>query len=434
MSPDPAIAPTGLTSDEAGRRLTKTGPNTIVDVDVHPLWRALGKLWAPIPWMLEAAILLQLGLGDYLEAGVVAFLLIFNAALGFVQEGRAKATIDALKSRLALVASVRRDGQWKTVPAATLVADDVVKLSLGSVVAADVRLLSGSTLLDQSMLTGESLPIEAEAGKQAYAGALVRRGEAVALVTATGTRTKFGKTAELVRTAKAESSEQKAILRVVRNLAVFNGVVTLALAAYATHLSLHVVDIASLVLVAVLSAIPVALPSMFTLAAAVGARRLALEGVLPTRLSAVDEAASIDVLCSDKTGTLTRNELAVMSVCSMPGFDDDHVVALAGLASSDGGQDPVDGAIRAASAHRPTADAPALVSFTPFDPSAKRAEAMVRVPSGDLMQVMKGAFAVIQGLAVSPATAAPVAASSSPRGSGYWRSPPGLRESCVWLG
>jgi H+-transporting ATPase len=412
-----AVASVGLTSEEAQRRLASTGPNAIVDVAVHPLWRALGKLWAPIPWMLEAAIVLQLGLGDYLEAGVVAFLLIFNAALGFVQEGRAQATIDALKSRLALVASVRRDGQWQTVPAAALVADDVVKLSLGSVVAADVRLLSGSTLLDQSMLTGESLPIEAEAGKQAYAGALVRRGEAVALVTATGTRTKFGRTAELVRTAKVESSEQKAILRVVRNLALFNGVVTLALAAYATHLSLHVADIVSLVLVAVLSAIPVALPSMFTLAAAVGARALALKGVLPTRLSAVDEAASIDVLCSDKTGTLTRNELAVMSVRPMPGFDDDHVLALAGLASSDGGQDPVDGAIRAAAARHPVTDAPTLVNFVPFDPSAKRAEATVRLSNGDLERVLKGAFAILEGLSQSPATAAPIAAEL--QGKGY---------------
>jgi H+-transporting ATPase len=213
-----------------------------------------------------------------------------------------------------------------------------------------------------------------------------------------------------------ESSEQKAILRVVRNLALFNGVVTLALAAYATQLSLHAVDIVSLVLVAILSAIPVALPSMFTLAAAVGARALALKGVLPTRLSAVDEAASIDVLCSDKTGTLTRNELAVMSVRSMPGFDDDQVLALAGLASSDGGRDPVDGAIRAAAARRPITDVPTLVSFLPFDPSAKRAEATVRLPNGDLLQVLKGAFAVIEGLSQSPATAAPVAAELQAKG------------------
>ncbi len=401
-----SVASAGLTSEEARRRLDESGTNAIVDVAQHPVARALGKLWAPIPWMLEAAILLQLGLGDYLEAGVVSFLLVFNAALGFVQEGRAQATVDALKSRLALVASVQRDGRWQTVPATTLVPGDLVKLSLGSVVAADVRLISGSTLLDQSMLTGESLPIEAGAGMEAYAGALVRRGEAVALVTATGARTKFGRTAELVQEAKAESSEQKAILRVVRNLALFNGAVTLVLAAYAMLLSLRAPDIVSLVHVAILSAIPVALPSMFTLAAAVGARALALKGVLPTRLSAVDEAAGIDVLCSDKTGTLTLNELAVMSVHSMPGFDDEHVLAFAGLASSDGGQDPVDAAIRAAAARRPIADNPALVTFVPFDPAAKRAEATVRLSDGDLRRVLKGAFAVIQGLSQpSPAAA-----------------------------
>jgi H+-transporting ATPase len=398
MNAGQSVTPAGLTSSEALKRLGKGGPNAIVDVAEHPVRRALAKLWAPIPWMLEAAILLQLVLGDYLEAGVVAFLLIFNAALGFVQEGRAQATLDALKSRLALTASVLRDGHWTMVPAATLVPGDLIKLSLGSVVAADVRLISGSTLLDQSMLTGESLPIEAGAGTGAYAGALVRRGEAVAVVTATGVRTKFGRTAELVQEAKAESSEQKAILRVVRNLALFNGAVTLLLAGYALFLSIQGPDIVSLVLVAVLSAIPVALPSMFTLAAAVSARALALKGVLPTRLSAVDEAASIDVLCSDKTGTLTRNELVVESVHAMPGFDDEHVLAFAGLASSDGGQDPVDGAIRAAAVCRPIADSPALVTFLPFDPAAKRAEATVRLADGSLVHVLKGAFVVIQGL------------------------------------
>jgi len=346
-------APSGLTSQEAARRLQQGGANAIVDVAPHPVRQALQKLWAPIPWMLEAAIALQIGLGDYVEAGVVGFLLLFNTALGFVQEGRAQATLDALKSRLALVAAVRRDGAWTNVPAATLVIDDLVKLTLGSVVAADVRLTTGSILLDQSMLTGESLPIEAGPGTETYAGALVRRGEAVGLVVATGERTKFGRTAELVRTAKVESSQQKAILRVVRNLALFNGGVTVVLAIYAVLLAMPLAEVIPLILVAILSSIPVALPSMFTLAAAVGARALAKQGVLPTRLSAVDEAGGIDILCSDKTGTLTRNELAVMSVRAMPGFDDGHVLALASLASSDGGQDPVDVAIRAAAAGKP---------------------------------------------------------------------------------
>jgi H+-transporting ATPase len=180
---------------------------------------ALEKFWAPVPWMLEAAIVLELVLGKYVEAAIIAALLVFNAALGLFQESRAQATLAALKSRLALNASVRRDGTWKTVPATELVPGDVVKLSLGAVVAADVHLTEGEVLLDQSMLTGESVPIEASAGFQTYAGALVRRGEAVAEVTATGARTKFGRTAELVRTAHVVGSQQKAVLRVVRNLA-----------------------------------------------------------------------------------------------------------------------------------------------------------------------------------------------------------------------
>jgi H+-transporting ATPase len=359
----------GLSSADARDRLEKSGSNEIADVAQHPMRRALGKLWAPVPWMLEAAILLQLFLGDDVEAGVVALLLVANAAIGFFQEGRAQATLDALKSRLALIAAVQRDGSWTTVPAATLVAGDLVKLSLGSIVAADVRVLDGSILIDQSMLTGESLPVEAGVGSEAYAGALIRRGEAVGEVIATGTRTKFGRTAELVQSAKVESSEQKAILRVVRNLALFNGAVTVLLTIYALWLPMPRGDIIPLVLVAVLSSIPVALPSMFTLAAAVGARALARKGVLPTSLSAVDEAGGIDILCSDKTGTLTRNELAVMSVHALPPFDDRQVLALASLASSDGGQDPVDAAIRAAAARQP---ATARLDLSGLSPSTRR--------------------------------------------------------------
>lgn len=280
-TPDKVVVPDallGLTGEEARRRLEQFGPNAMADVAQHPVRRALQKLWAPVPWMLEAAILLQLGLGDYVEAGVVALLLIFNTALGFFQESRAQATLDALKSRLALIASVRRDGKWTMEPAGMLVPGDVVKLSLGSIVAADVLLVEGSILVDQSLLTGESLPTEAEAGAEVYAGALVRRGESVAQVTATGARTKFGRTAELVRSAKVESSQQKAILRVVRNLALFNGTMTLLLTVYALLLPMPRGEIISLVLVAVLASIPVALPSMFTLAAAVGARALARKG------------------------------------------------------------------------------------------------------------------------------------------------------------
>jgi H+-transporting ATPase len=395
-----------LTAIQARQLLQTVGPNAVVDVAQHPLRRAVNKLWAPVPWMLEAAIILQLGLGDYVEAAVVSLLLLFNAALGFFQEGRAQATLDALKSRLALIASVRRDGKWTSVPAAELVPGDIVKVSLGAVVAADMRLIEGSILIDQSMLTGESLPVEAVSGTDVYAGALVRRGEAVAQVTATGARTKFGRTAELVRTAMVESSQQKTVLHVVRNLVLFNGAVTIVLATYAFWIAMPLPEIAPLVLVAVLSSIPVALPSMFTLAAAVGARALSRRGVLPTSLSAVDEAAGIDILCADKTGTLTRNELAVMSVSPMPTYDEAHILALAALASSDGGQDPVDVAIRSAALQKPIRHQLDLVAFVPFDPAMKRSEATVRQADGTTIKVLKGAFAVIAGMSQSPPEAA----------------------------
>ncbi len=401
--------PSGLTNDEARRRLEKFGPNAMPDTALHPLRMAIEKFWAPVPWMLEAAIVLELALGKYVEAAIIAALLVFNAALGLFQESRAQATLAALKSRLALSASVRREGAWKSILAAELVPGDVVKLSLGAVVAADVKLTAGEVLLDQSMLTGESVPIEAGAGVQTYAGALVRRGEAAAEVTATGARTKFGRTAELVRTAHVVGSQQKAVLRVVRNLAGFNGIVIVLLVAYAWFLKLPLDEIIPLVLTAVLASIPVALPATFTLAAALGARALAKLGVLPTRLSAVDEAASMNVLCADKTGTLTRNALTVTMVRPMPGFDEAHVLALAALASSDGGQDPVDGAIRAAAASKAVSDAPRLIKFAAFDPAKKMSEATATDSAGDPQRIVKGACATIIGLAQSSPTVTAVA-------------------------
>jgi H+-transporting ATPase len=388
----------GLTADDAHRRLEKFGPNAVPDTAVDPLRRALTKFWAPVPWMLEAAIVLEIVLGKYVEAAIIALLLAFNAALGFLQEGRAQATLAALKSRLALNASVRRDNVWATVPSAQLVPGDVVKLSLGAVVAADVRLTAGSVLLDQSMLTGESVPIEAGPGFETYAGALVRRGEAVAEVTATGASTKFGRTAELVRTAHVESSQQKAVLRVVRNLAMVNGVIIALLVGYAYFLKMPGSEIIPLVLTGILASIPVALPATFTLAAALGARALAKLDVLPTRLSAVDEAASIDVLCADKTGTLTQNALTVTAIHTMPGFDESHVLGVAALASSDGGDDPVDGTIRASAAKKAASDLPKLIKFIPFDPATKMSEATATDSSGATVRAVKGAFAAVAGL------------------------------------
>jgi H+-transporting ATPase len=391
--------PKGLTNDEARSRLSQFGPNATPDVSVHPLRLVLSKFLAPVSLLLEIAIVLQLVLGEYIEASIIALLLVFNAAIGLFQESRAQATIAALKSQLALNASVLRDGAWATLPAAGLVPGDIVKLTLGTVVVADVHVLDGSILLDQSMLTGESLPVEAGPGTDTYAGALVRRGEAIAEVTSTGVHTKFGRTAELVRTAYVVSTQQKAVFRVVRNLAGFNGAVTLLLMFYAYEIGMPVSEAIPLVLISILASVPVALPATFTLATAIGAQALTRVGVLPTRLSAVDEAASLDVLCMDKTGTLTRNELTVAATRAMPGFEENQVMALAALASADGGQDPVDAAVRAAAAlHKTEAVLPKVTKFMPFDPATKMSEAEVVDQAGAPLRIVKGAFFVVHGL------------------------------------
>jgi H+-transporting ATPase len=407
VKPIQEVPSKGLTSDEARAGLAKDGPNSMPDTSAHPVRNALAKFWAPVPWLLEASIVLELVLHKYYEVAVIAALLIFNAALAYFQESRAQATLAALKSRLALNASVQRDGVWKTVPASELVCGDLVKLSLGAVVAADVHLTGGSVQLDQSMLTGESLPIEAGAGVDTYAGALVRRGEATAVVTATGARTKFGRTAELVRNAHVVSTQQKAVLKIVRNLAIFNGSLILAMGAYASFHAMPWSEMVPLLLTSVLAAIPVALPATFTLAAAIGARALAKLGVLPTRLSAVDEAASIDVLCSDKTGTLTLNALSVNSIRPLPGFDEAHVLGLAALASSEGGQDSVDAAIRSAASKKPAQDLPKLATFVPFDPAKKTSAATATDTKGATERIVKGAYTAVVALtAPSPSAAA----------------------------
>jgi H+-transporting ATPase len=405
------VAPQGLSSADARELLSQYGPNSIPNVEMRPIRRLLAKFWAPVPWLLEATVLLELVLGKYIEAGVILALLIFNAAIGFFQESRAQATLAALKSRLSLTASALRDRAWKTIPAADLVPGDVIKLSLGGVVAADVRISGGDILLDQSMLTGESIPIEAGAGVQAYAGALIRRGEATAQVTATGEKTKFGRTADLIRSAHVVSSQQNAVFRVVRNLAVCNGILILFMLAYAYWAKMPSAEVLSLTLTAVLASIPVALPATFTLAAALGARALAKVGVLPTRLSGVDEAASMDVLCVDKTGTLTLNQLEVTSICPLDGLSEAHVLALAAIASSDGGQDPVDRAIRKRAAEENPGAEVKQDSFLPFDPATKRSEATYRAAEGATQRVVKGAFSAV-ALLVPTSSAGNAAAQS----------------------
>jgi H+-transporting ATPase len=406
----------GLGAAEARARLDRDGPNAVPEVRERALARLLRAFWAPVPWLLEAACLLELWLGKEAEAAVIGVLLAVNAALGMAEEGRARATLAALAARLARVAAVRRDGRWQVVPARELVAGDRVQLALGGIVAADVRLVSGAVLLDAAVLTGESQPVELVPPAQAWAGATVRRGEAVAEVTATGPRTRFGATARLVAAAPAIDPAQATVMRVVRNLAVINGAIALGMLGYAHHLGFTPAGLVPLGLTALLASIPVALPLTFTLAAALGARALAAHGVLPTRLASVNAIGTMDVLCVDKTGTLTDSALAVAALHALPGHDEPHLLALAALASSAAGLDAVDAAIRAAAALRPVADAPARGKFLPFDPATQLASMTLVGADGTRTRIVKGAPRAVAALVPPCDAAAGIARALEQRG------------------
>ena len=379
----------GLPSAEAERLLRQFGTNEVADKSESWPHALAAKLWAPLPWMLEATILLEVFLGHGLQAVIISVLLIFNAILGLTQEARAKAAVKALRRTLAVMASVRRDGRWMRLGASQLVPGDLVKLALGAVVPADIKIAAGNVLADQSMLTGESLPVERKPGDLAYAGAMIRQGEATGIVVATGARTYFGKTASLVQDAHGVSSEQRAVLAVVRDLAVVNGAVVLAMLAYAHAIGRSFAETVPLLLTALLASIPVALPSTFTLAAALSARRLVRGAVLPTRLAAINEAATMSLLCSDKTGTLTQNALSIETIIGFDGMAENAVLAAAAAASSEGG-DPVDQVIINAARLRGVA-VPEATGFTPFDPACKYAQA--RLADGSLLR--KGALGAL---------------------------------------
>ena len=398
-----AAIPAGLTTAEAHRRLADYGANLVAE-QTPARWRTfLAKFWSPVPWLLEIAIVLELWLGQTIEAGVIGGLLLFNVTLGFVQESRAAAALAALKKRLAPTALVRRDGAWVRLAAETVVPGDVIELALGALVPADATVVSGSLLVDQSMLTGESVPAEANPADKVYAGALIRRGQAIAEVTATGSRSYFGRTAELVRMAHGASTEQAATFAATRYLVIVNGTVSALIIVSAYFMALPAHDLVRLALTGLLATMPVALPATFALSAALGAQALAQRGVLLTRLSAAHEAAAMDVLCADKTGTLTRNTLQVADVVAMPGFERERVLALAAMASSQADQDPIDAAIRAAAAKATDwVCRERLLRLIPFDPAVKTSEAFAIDDNGHELQIAKGAFGIVATRAAVP--------------------------------
>ena len=401
--------PVGLTSREAAERLAHLGPNALPEARPRPLLALASKLWGPVPWMLECTLLLQLALGKIDEAVIIGLLLVLNAGIGAVQEGRATAALALLRKRLAVEARTLRDGHWQRVDAQSLVPGDVVRLRIGDLVPADARIAEGELLLDQSALTGEALPVEIDPGATAYAGAVVKRGEATALITATGTHTYFGRTAELVREARAPSHLQEAIVTVVRYLVAFDIALVLLLGAYALMTHMLLIELAPFALMLLVASVPVALPATFTLATLLGAVQLSDRGVLATRLSAIEEAAAMDVMCCDKTGTMTENRLSVASLHAFAPYSEQDLLLFAALACEDATQDPIDLAIlEAARARRLPLRTLKRVQFVPFDPGSKRSEA--RYVDGEReLWVSKGAPSVIATLVGGSTTLGPEA-------------------------
>jgi H+-transporting ATPase len=390
----------GLSEDEAARRLAEHGPNAIAEHRASPLLEFLGYFWGPIPWMIEVAAVLSAIVQHWPDFGIILVMLVFNAAVGFWQEHQAANAIDALKRQLALDSQVRRSGTWRTVDAATLVPGDIVRLRLGDIIPADVALIEGDYLsVDQSALTGESLPVAKALGDTAYSGSIAREGEMIAVVTKTGSDTFFGHTAALVETAKPASHFQAAVLRIGDYLIYISVGLAAALLLVQLLRGASVLSLIQFTLILVVAAIPVAMPAVLSVTMAVGARSLAKMKAIVARLEAIEEMAGMDILCSDKTGTLTQNRLTVGDAVPFAGHDTDDLLLTAALASNpDNNDDAIDQAVLGGAGGTATLDSYRRTRFVPFDPVGKRTESTVEGPEGIAFRATKGAPQVILAL------------------------------------
>ncbi len=391
-------APQGLSAQEAAARLKKFGPNSIPEQKPHPILAFLRKFWAPVPWMLEVTFILELALRKPVEAVIIALLLIGNAVLGFVEEGKAHAALEILRQRLEINARVMRDGKWETAPAHDLVPGDCIYLRMGDMVPADAHIIQGNIEVDQSALTGESAPVELEPGGDVRSGSVVKRGEGTAEVTATGAKSMFGKTAELVRGAKTVGHMEQIIFSIVKYLLIMDITLVLAILIYAFCVGMAGSIILPFALILLVASVPVALPATFTLAQATASLKMADNNVLVTRLSAIQELASMQQLCCDKTGTLTLNELVLEKIQGLQGATESDVLAFAAQTCDAGTQDPIDMAILKKYQEKPSTTFPWIRSkLIPFDPATKRAEAELE-RDGQKARAIKGAPATLATL------------------------------------
>jgi H+-transporting ATPase len=388
----------GLTQEEAATRLKKDGPNAIKEVHINPIMRFLKFLWGPIAWMIEIAAILSAVVRHWEDFVMIFFMLALNAVVGFWEEFKADNEIEALKKHLAMHSHVLRDGKWSDVPAKNLVTGDIVMIKLGNVVPADMKLVDGEYLsIDQSALTGESLPVQKKKNDVAYSGSIVKMGQMNGLVTATGMNTLFGRAAQLTESVKTVSHFQKAVLKIGNFLIL----ITLGLVALILLISLYCgdpfVQTILFCLILTVAAIPVALPAVLSVTMAVGASVLARMKAIVSRLAAIEEMAGMDILCSDKTGTLTKDELELGSPVVFKANNEQDLVLAASLASPTNGRDGIDDAVVKGLTDQSALKAYQVTHFTPFDPVSKRTSAEVKHGNSSF-KVSKGAPQVILDL------------------------------------
>jgi H+-transporting ATPase len=403
-------SPDGLTQAEAEKRLTQYGPNEIEEKKTNLLLKFLSYFWGPIPWMIEAAVILSGAVGHWPDFFIILVLLVSNAGVGFWEEKEAGNAIEALKAKLAVKARVKRDGKWVNPAARDLVPGDVIRLRLGDIVPADARLLDGDEIeVDQSALTGESLPATRKSGEAVFSGSIVRQGEIGALVYATGTKTYFGKTAQLVQDAHTVSHFQKAVLKIGNYLIMLAVVLVALIIGVAICRGDPILTTLQFALVLTVAAIPVAMPTVLSVTMAVGARLLAKKQAVVSKLVAIEELAGVDILCADKTGTLTQNKLSLGDPFCVNGVTADQIVLAGALASRSDNNDTIDLAVIGGLKDNDALKSYQVPHFQPFDPVHKRTEATVKSSDGKEFKVSKGAPQVILALAADSAQVKPAA-------------------------
>jgi len=392
----------GLAAKEAEDRLQRFGCNELAEKKANPFLKFLSYFWGPIPWMIEAAAILSAFVRHWPDFFIILVLLLANGVVGFWEEYQAGNAITALKARLAIQARVRRDGKWITMESRRLVPGDVIRVRIGDIVPADARLLEGDPVeVDQSALTGESLPVDRKTGETVYSGSIIHQGEVDALVYGTGGNTYFGKTAQLVQEAHTVSHFQRAVLQIGNYLILLAVVLVVLILGVALFRGDPMTTTLQFALVLTVAAIPVAMPTVLSVTMAVGARLLAAKEAIVSRLVSIEELAGMDVLCSDKTGTLTQNKLTLGDPFSVEGLDPGQLILNAALASRAEDQDTIDLAVLRGVKDEHALEGYQVVHFQPFDPVHKRTEAEVKTADGKTFQVTKGAPQVILGLAAN---------------------------------